>query len=185
MTHGDGPGRRHPRTPRREAGEPAAPRRRHWADYLYVLPALGVMLLVIGYPIYYTVYLSFFTTPPSLAMCEQDLRRPRQLRRRPEQRRLPRGHDEHGHLDGLLHLLLLRARLRRGAGAATASSSGRGVLRGILLIPYVVSAVAAAYVWRWLYHSDFGVIGALSVQLGHHRPADHLPRQCPHRCCRR
>ena len=30
----------------------------------------------------------------------------------------------------------------------------------------MVSAVAASYVWKWLYHSDFGVIGALSVQLG-------------------
>lgn len=41
---------------------------RHRADYLYVLPSLGVMFLVIGYPIYYTVHLSFFKTPPSLAM---------------------------------------------------------------------------------------------------------------------
>ena len=49
-------------------------------DYLYVLPALGVMFLVIGYPIYYTVYLSFFNTPPSLADGRQDLRRPRELR---------------------------------------------------------------------------------------------------------
>ena len=40
------------------------------------------------------------------------------------------------------------------------------MLRALLLIPYVVSAVAASYVWKWLYHSDFGVIGALSVQLG-------------------
>ncbi len=44
--------------------------------------------------------------------------------------------------------------------------AGRGVLRAVLLIPYVVSAVAASYVWKWLYHSDFGVIGALSVQFG-------------------
>ena len=44
--------------------------------------------------------------------------------------------------------------------------AGRGVLRAVLLVPYVVSAVAASYVWKWLYHSDFGVIGALSVQLG-------------------
>ena len=36
----------------------------------------------------------------------------------------------------------------------------------LLLIPWVVSAVAASYVWKWLYHSDFGVIGALAVQLG-------------------
>src|SRR2546423_1996655 len=39
--------------------------RRHWADYVYILPALAAMLLVIGYPIYYTIYLSFFDTPPS------------------------------------------------------------------------------------------------------------------------
>ena len=37
----------------------------HWADYMYVLPALLVMLLVIGYPLVYTIYLSFFETPPS------------------------------------------------------------------------------------------------------------------------
>ena len=29
------------------------------------------MFLVIGYPIYYTVYLSFFNTPPSLAMADK------------------------------------------------------------------------------------------------------------------
>jgi multiple sugar transport system permease protein len=43
---------------------------------------------------------------------------------------------------------------------------GRGVMRALLLIPYVVSPVAAALVWKWLYHSDFGAIGALAVQLG-------------------
>src|SRR5262245_10151038 len=41
---------------------------RHRADYLYILPALAVMALVIAYPIYFTVYLSFFNTPPNLAL---------------------------------------------------------------------------------------------------------------------
>src|SRR5579875_2951672 len=44
---------------------------RHWADYLYVAPALGVMLLVIGYPVFDTIYLSFFSTPPSLALSDK------------------------------------------------------------------------------------------------------------------
>jgi multiple sugar transport system permease protein len=39
-------------------------------------------------------------------------------------------------------------------------------MRALLLVPYVISAVAASYVWKWLYHSDFGVIGAIAVQLG-------------------
>jgi multiple sugar transport system permease protein len=38
------------------------------ADYLYVLPAILVMLIVIANPIYYTIDLSFFKTPPSLQL---------------------------------------------------------------------------------------------------------------------
>ena len=35
---------------------------------LYVLPAIVVMLIVIAYPIYYTIDLSFFRTPPGLQL---------------------------------------------------------------------------------------------------------------------
>ena len=34
----------------------------------YVLPSILVMLIVIAYPIYYTIELSFFKTPPSLQL---------------------------------------------------------------------------------------------------------------------
>ena len=57
----------------------------HRADYLYVLPALVVMLVVIAYPIYYTIELSFFKTPAEPADEGQDLRRARQLRHDPDQ----------------------------------------------------------------------------------------------------
>ena len=40
----------------------------HRADYAYVLPAIAVMLIVIAYPIYYTIELSFFNTPPGLQL---------------------------------------------------------------------------------------------------------------------
>src|SRR3954466_121963 len=40
----------------------------HRADYAYVLPAIVVMLIVIAYPIYYTVDLSFYATPPGLQL---------------------------------------------------------------------------------------------------------------------
>jgi multiple sugar transport system permease protein len=67
-----------------------------------------------------------------------------------------------------------------GLGAALALHRefvGRGVLRALLLIPWVVSAVAASYVWKWLYHSDFGAIGALLGAARAHRRADQLHRQ--------
>ena len=134
-------------------------------DYLYVAPAILVMLIVIGYPIYYTIELSFFNTPASLSLADKTF----------------------NGLDNYVTILtspifwkvtwqtVVWTTLSTffafvlGLGAALALNrefAGRGFLRGLLLIPWVVSAVAASYVWKWLYHSDFGVIGALMVQFG-------------------
>ena len=139
--------------------------RRVAADYAYILPALAVMLLVIGYPIYDTIYLSFFATPPQMAMSRKTFV----------------GIDNYTRILGSDAFLSVTwntflwtffstiISFVLGFCAALALNRefvGRGLLRGILLVPYVVSAVAAAYVWRWLYHSDFGAIGALSVALG-------------------
>lgn len=138
---------------------------RHRADYLYILPALAVMMLVIAYPIYYTVYLSFFNTPPSLAMEDK----------------IFVGIENYGRIlaSSGFHEVTINTLIWTifstffafvlGFGAALVLDRefhGRGFLRGVLLVPYVISAVAASYVWRWLYHSDFGVIGASSVALG-------------------
>ena len=141
----------------------------HRSDYLYVAPALIVMVVVIAYPIYYTIELSFFRTPPNLQM----------------RNKIWAGLDNYV-------IVLQSASFARvtvntliwtaastlfsfllGLGAALAlhrEFRGRGVLRAILLIPYVVSAVAASYVWKWLYHSDFGAISAALMALG---LADH------------
>ena len=145
-------------------GRRAAARRRRTTAYILRRHS-RCMLLVIGYPVYYTIYLSFFNTPPSWRC---------------------RARSFVG-LDNYVRILGSDAFLSvtwntflwtffstifafvLGFGAALALNRefvGRGLLRGILLVPYVISAVAAAYVWRWLYHSDFGVIGALAVALG-------------------
>lgn len=136
----------------------------HWADYIYVAPALGVMLLVIGYPVYYTVYLSFFRTSPSLSMNDISFT----------------GLDNYITVLGsssfrdvtvntiIWTVFSTAIAFLLGLGAALALNReflGRGLIRGLLLIPYVISAVAASYVWRWIYHSDYGIIGALSMQL--------------------
>jgi multiple sugar transport system permease protein len=137
----------------------------HRADYLYVLPALLVMLVVIAYPIYYTIELSFFKTPANLQMKDK----------------VWVGFDNYvtvltseSFRSVTINTLIWTVfstgfAFLLGLGAALSLNReflGRGVLRALLLIPYVVSAVAASLVWKWLYHSDFGVIGALAVQLG-------------------
>jgi multiple sugar transport system permease protein len=123
------------------------------------------MLIVIAYPIYYTLDLSLFRTPASLQLRDK----------------IFTGLDNYTTI--LTSAVFWKVTLNTliwtvvstivafllGLGAALALHRefvGRGVLRALLLIPWVVSAVAASYVWRWLYHSDFGAIGALMVQLG-------------------
>jgi len=137
----------------------------HRTDYLYVLPALIVMLVVIAFPIYYTIELSFFRTPPNLQMRDK----------------IWTGLDNYFLVlnSPVFHEVTIQTIIWTlastffafllGLGAALSLHRefvGRGLMRALLLIPYVISAVAASYVWKWLYHSDFGVIGALAVQLG-------------------
>ncbi len=157
----------------RDVPDPPAPKRpslgsrivKSRTDYLYVAPAILVMLVVIAYPIYYTIELSFFNTPASLALSQKQFN----------------GLDNYVTIltssifwkvtwQTIIWTVLSTAiAFLLGLGAALALNrefAGRALLRGLLLIPWVVSAVAASYVWKWLYHSDFGAIGALMVQLG-------------------
>jgi multiple sugar transport system permease protein len=135
------------------------------ADYAYVLPAILVMLVVIAYPIYYTVELSFFNTPPGLQLRDKTFIG----------------------LDNYVAILTSNVFWRVTVNTViwTVSSTliafvlgfalalalhrdflGRGMLRGIFIVPWVISAVAASYIWKWIYHSDFGIIGVVLVQLG-------------------
>jgi multiple sugar transport system permease protein len=43
---------------------------------------------------------------------------------------------------------------------------GSRIISGILVIPYVIGQVTAAYAWRWMLHSDFGVISQTLMQFG-------------------
>jgi multiple sugar transport system permease protein len=137
--------------------------RKHWADYIYVLPSLLVMLIVIGYPLVYTVWLSFHATPPrtgewvfnGTANYQEILSDPRFWR--------ITLNTLYWTVGSTLFAFIL------GFGAALALHKpfpGRGVVRAILLIPWVISAVAAAYVWRWVLHSDYGLVSGTLISWG-------------------
>lgn len=135
------------------------------ADYAYVLPSIIVMLVVIAYPIYYTVELSFFRTPPGLQLKDKSFI----------------GLDNYTAIltsdvfwrvtVNTVIWTLASTLIAFALGFALALAlhrefRGRGLLRAIFIIPWVISAVAASYIWKWIYHSDFGIIGAVLVQMG-------------------
>lgn len=135
------------------------------ADYLYVLPAIIVMLVVIAYPIYYTIELSFFKTPPGLQLRDK-------IFVGTENYSAILSSDVFWKVTVNTFIWTIASTLIAfvlGFGSALAlhrDFAGRAVLRAILIIPWVISAVAASYIWKWIYHSDFGIIGAVLVQLG-------------------
>jgi multiple sugar transport system permease protein len=155
-----------PTAPPRGAGRKAglfAAVGRSWADYLYVGPAILVMLLVIGYPLVYTVYLSFFDTPPrsddwvwtGLGNYADVLGSDRFWKTTRNTFYWTIGST------GLAFVL--------GFGAALVVHRrfpGRGIVRAILLIPWVISHVATAYVFRWFLHSDYGLFGGTLLEWG-------------------
>src|SRR5579859_201886 len=131
---------------------------RHRTDYLWVAPALLVMLLVIGYPFVYTIDLSFYDTPPSSPNWYfNGVNNYTQILSDPSFWAITLNTFYWSVGSTVLAFLV-------GMGAALVVHRefiGRGLVRGLLMIPYVISYVAAAYVWRWLYHSDYGLISGM------------------------
>jgi multiple sugar transport system permease protein len=156
-----------PDTVRRRRASPGL-MRQVWAqrtDYAYVLPALVVMLIVIAYPIYYTIELSFYRTPPGLQLRDK----------------IFVGLENYTAIltSDVFWRVTLNTIIWTVASTAIAfvlgfalalalhrDFVGRGLLRAIFIVPWVISAVAASYIWKWIYHSDFGVLGAMLVQAG-------------------
>lgn len=55
---------------------------------------------------------------------------------------------------------------------------GRGLVRGLVLIPYVMPVVAAALVWRALLNPQYGIVNEVGTRwLGWERPVSFLSQQ--------
>ncbi len=140
--------------------------RKNWSDYLYIAPALLVMLLVIGYPLVYTVWLGFFRDDPFTGT--------RAWVGLGNYENLLAGESSERFWDVTWNTFYWTIfstffAFVLGFGAALVIHRefiGRGIIRGILLIPWVISFVAAAYVWRWLLHSDYGLVSGMMLRWG-------------------
>lgn len=55
-----------------------------------------------------------------------------------------------------------------GLGAAVLLNKaikGRGVIRGLMLIPWITPGVVAAIVWKWMYDGQFGILNHILMSL--------------------
>lgn len=168
---------------------PRSPTQR--ADSLFgfalVLPALLVLLVVIALPILKGIFVSFFSyklknvsgplfdfskLPAALAgeiglggllnLQWNDLANYTSLFRRGEIL---------GYFGNTLEFvgLTVGIQLALGMGIALLLNSrikGRGLFRGLMLIPWTIPSVVVAILWRWMLHQDFGIINYVAFVTG-------------------
>ncbi len=137
---------------------------RRFLGYLFITPALLVVVVVSLYPLLYEVWLSL--TDWYLLRSREPI-----FQGLAGFERLFGDHviwESLGHtiiwtvgtvileyLFGLLLALLLNRR-----------TTINGVLSGLILLPWVVPSIVAAYTWRWLLDSDFGAVHYLLEAVG-------------------
>jgi multiple sugar transport system permease protein len=131
--------------------------------YLLIAPALSVFAIVLIYPFIDGVRISFFQdTLMSQSRPFVGLDNYRAVFQIPQFGTVLRvsltwaiGSVVGEAILGMLVALMLNRAFR-----------GRGVFRALLLVPWVMPAVVTAVIWRWLYHSEFGVVNQVFGPLG-------------------
>lgn len=125
---------------------------------LFALPALIVMLVLIAYPVAYTGVLSV-TDGSGAYVGLENFRDVLGLRVTPRAFLNTAwwvgGSIVFQVVLGTAAAILLNQEFR-----------GRGVVRAIAVIPWVVPGIVAATTWAWMFHTEFGVINAMLLGPG-------------------
>jgi len=129
-------------------------------DYLFVLPALVIVLAVMGYPFIYSIYLSFQATPSYTTQTHfTGLHNYQTLLRDPIFYQVLGNTVIWTLASTVLDIVL-------GMSAALAVNRIRilrGPIRAAIMMPYVVGYVVASYAWLWLYQAEYGLINTTLV----------------------
>jgi multiple sugar transport system permease protein len=130
---------------------------RSYTGLVFILPAIIVLAMLIAYPVIYTGYLS--VTDPQGALTTKNfvnvIRAPASLQ-------------------AFLNLIYFVGgsivfQVVLGTAAAillNQSFYGRGIVRSITLIPWVVPGIVAATTWAWMFHTEFGIINYMLTGAG-------------------
>ena len=130
---------------------------RQTTGLLFVLPAIVALLILIAYPIVYTVYLSAVDAHGHLTSRNfTNVLRPAVTRQ------------------AFVNLIVFVGgsivfQVAFGTLAAILLNQnfwGRAFVRAITLIPWVAPGIVAATTWSWMLHTEFGIVNAMLMGAG-------------------
>jgi multiple sugar transport system permease protein len=139
------------------------PWRQQLIGFLVVLPALALILGLILYPVAYSIWLSLLEKHSFF----------------PQERFI--GLDNYVYLWGdeefwtslwlgvVYSFWTILFQLILGVGAAlilNESFVGRGLVRGMVLFPYMVPTIVAVILWKWLLNDTYGIVNYWLLALG-------------------
>jgi multiple sugar transport system permease protein len=134
-----------------------------WLGWALVLPSVLLIGLVILYPLFYNFYLSFNTVPlqPGASLEWVGLDHYHALINSPE---------FWSSIRTTVVFTLVSSVLATGLGLIVAlimnrEFPGRKYARGMILLPYVIPVIAAAFTWRWMLNPVAGVIPYAAQEL--------------------
>ncbi|HWV01577.1 MAG TPA: sugar ABC transporter permease [Devosia sp.] len=116
---------------------------------MFILPAILILMMLIAYPIIYTLFLSAVDAHGNFTIKNYaNVLRPYVTRQAFQNLIVYVG-------GSIVFQVIL------GTAAALLLNRnfwGRGVVRSITLIPWVVPGIVAATTWAWMFHTEFGII---------------------------
>ncbi len=139
------------------------PWRQQLTGFLVVFPALALILGLIVYPVAYSIWLSLLEKHSFF----------------PQQRFI--GLENYIYLWGdeefwtslwlgvIYSFWTILSQLILGVAAAlilNESFAGRGLVRGIVLFPYMIPTIVAVILWKWLLNDTYGVVNYWLLALG-------------------
>ena len=146
-------------------------RKRSLQGFLFVLPCVIVMLLMMVYPLIQTIHFSFSSVKlPFFDTTNVGLKNFIRMSSK----------NEFGSIWFItLIYTTVSISLRLVLGFAAALIMQRtyrlkGILRVALLVPWVVPSIVAANTWRWIYNADYGLLNSFIQQFAPNFSANWL-----------
>jgi len=134
---------------------------RHISGYLFILPALSVMAILILYPLYKTFFLSLHMEIRFNELKFVGLNNFKELFSSDYFSRITFNTLVWTGGTVLFQFLV-------GLGTATLFNiklKGSRIVSSLILIPWVTPGVIAAVIWKWMYHPLYGVLNEIMVKL--------------------